>query len=91
MADLAALHDTFACCTAAVLQAWRGNRDPALLSLREAHVAAEEAFGPGSSEVAALGVVFAAIRQAAEAPPPGATRPAAVLGTPRRASTPIPQ
>jgi hypothetical protein len=71
MADLAALHDAFACCTTAVLQAWRGNRDPALLSLREAHAAAEEAFGPGSSEVDALGVVFAAIRQAAEAPPPG--------------------
>ena len=91
MADLAALHDTFACCTAAVLQAWRGNRDPALLSLREAHVAAEEAFGPGSSEVAALGVVFAAIRQAAEGPLPGATRSAAVLRTPQRASTPIQQ
>ena len=37
----------------------------ALLSLREAHAAAEEAFGPGSSEADALGVVFAAIRQAA--------------------------
>jgi hypothetical protein len=65
VADLAALHDAFACCTTAVLQAWRGNRDPALLSLREPHAAAEEAFGPGGSEVDALGVVFAVIRQAA--------------------------
>jgi hypothetical protein len=75
------LHDAFACCTAAVFRAWRGDRDPALLSLLEAHAAAEEAFGPGSSEVDALDVVFAAIKHAAEIPqdrPLEATRPAAV-------------
>jgi hypothetical protein len=68
VADLAALHDTFACCTAAVFRAWRGDRDSALLSLLEAHAAAEEAFGPGSTEVDALSVVFAAIKHAAEMP-----------------------
>jgi hypothetical protein len=81
VADLAALHDAFACCTAAVSRAWRGDREPALLSLLEAHAAAEEAFGPGSSEVDALNVVFAAIKHAAEMPqdrPLEKTRPAAV-------------
>lgn len=65
VANLPALHDAFACCTSAVLQAWRGDRDSALLSLLEAQAAAEEAFGSGSSEAAALNVVFAAIKQAA--------------------------
>jgi hypothetical protein len=65
-ADLPALHDAFACGSSAVLQAWRGDRDSALLSLLEAQAAAEEAFGPGSSEAAALNVVFAAIKQAAD-------------------------
>jgi hypothetical protein len=81
VADLVALHDAFACCTAAVLRAWRGDRDPALLSLLEAHAAAEEAFGPGSSEVDALNVVFAAIKHAAETSrdrPLEAVRPAMV-------------
>lgn len=65
VADLPALHDAFACGTSAVLQAWRGDRDSALLSLLEAQAAAEEAFGRGSPEAVALGVVFAAIKQAA--------------------------
>jgi hypothetical protein len=65
VADLPALHDAFACCTSAVLQAWRGDHDSASLSLLEAQTAAEEAFGSGSSEAAALNVVFAAIKQAA--------------------------
>jgi hypothetical protein len=65
VADLAALHDALACATTAAVQAWRGDREPASLSLLEAHVAAEEAFGPGSPEVEALNVVFAAITQAA--------------------------
>jgi hypothetical protein len=75
VADLPALHDTFACCTTAVLRAWRGDRDSALLSLLEAQAAAEEAFGAGSSEAGALNVVFAAIRQAAGRDDP-APRPA---------------
>lgn len=65
VADLPALHDALACCTSAVLQAWRGDRDSALLSLLEAQAAAGEAFGPGSPEADALSVVFAAIKQAA--------------------------
>jgi hypothetical protein len=63
--DLPALHDAFACGTTAVLQAWRGHPDSALLSLLEAQAAAEEAFGSGSSEAEALSVVFAAIKQTA--------------------------
>ena len=51
-ADLAALHDAFAGCTEAVLQAWRVDQDPAFLSLLEA-------------EVHALNVMLAAIKQAA--------------------------
>ena len=39
--------------------------DRALLALLKAQAAAEEAFGPGSAEVDALNVVFAAIKQAA--------------------------
>ena len=76
VADLPALHDAFACGTSAVLQAWRGDRDSALLSLLEAQAAAEEAFGPGSPEAVALGVVFAAIKQAA---PPRCQRTATGL------------
>jgi hypothetical protein len=64
-ADLPALHDAFACCTTAVLQAWRGNRESSLLSLLEARAAAEEAFGACSPEADALNIVFAAIKQAA--------------------------
>jgi hypothetical protein len=51
-ADRAALHEAFACCTAAIFQAWRGDQDPALLSLLEA-------------EIDALNVMLAAIKQAA--------------------------
>lgn len=76
-ADRAALHEAFACCTAAIFQAWRGDQDPALLSLLEA-------------EIDALNVMLAAIKQAANrsagntagaAPPsamPSAKRAAAV-------------
>jgi hypothetical protein len=63
--DLSALHDALACATTAAVQAWRGDRESASLSLLEAHVAAEEAFGRGSPEVDALDVVLAAITQAA--------------------------
>jgi hypothetical protein len=70
--DLPALHDMFACCTTAVLRAWRGDRDSALLSLLEAQAVAEEAFGAGSTEADALNVVFAAIKQAAGRDDPAA-------------------
>jgi len=65
--DLAALHDALGCAAVAAVQAWRGDQDSASLSLIEAHVAAEEAFGPGNPGVDALNVVFAAITQAASA------------------------
>lgn len=65
LTELAALHDALACCSTAVVQAWRGDRDSASLSLLEAQTAAEEAFGRGSPEVDALSVVFSAIKQAA--------------------------
>ena len=65
--DLAALHDARGCAAVAAVQAWRGDQDSASLSLLEAHVAAEEAFGRGSPEAEALNVVFAAITQAAAA------------------------
>ena len=61
-ANLVALHDAFARCTAAVFQAWHNNPDPALLPLLEA-------------EVDALNVAFAAIKQAAGRGDP-APRPA---------------
>lgn len=73
--DLVSLHDALGCATAAAVQAWRGDRDSASLSLLEAQVAAEEAFGPGSAGVDALNVVFAAIKQAADRDVP-APRPA---------------
>ena len=63
--ELAALHDALACCSTAVIQAWRGDSDSASLSLLEAQTAAEEAFGHGSPELDALNVVFSAIKQAA--------------------------
>ena len=50
--DLAALHDAFAGCIAAVLQAWHGDQEPVFLSLLEA-------------EVDALNAMLAAIKQAA--------------------------
>lgn len=65
--DLAALHDALACASTGAVQAWRGDQDSASLSLLEAHVAAEEAFGRGSPEAEALNVVLAAITQAAAA------------------------
>jgi hypothetical protein len=65
--DLGALHDALGCAITAVVQAFRGDEDSASLSLVEAQVAAEEAFGCGSPGVAALNVVFAAITQAAAA------------------------
>ena len=64
--DLAALHDALGCARTAVVLAWRGDRDSASLSLTEAHAAAEEAFGPGNPGADALGVVLAAIAQAAQ-------------------------
>jgi hypothetical protein len=67
--DLAALHDALGCAAMAVLQAWRGDRDSASLSLTEAHAAAEGAFGPQSPGVDALGVVFDAIAQTARTAP----------------------
>jgi hypothetical protein len=67
VADLAALHDALGCAATAAVQAWRGDRDSASLSLIEAHAAAEEAFGPAGPGVDALNVVFAAITQAAAA------------------------
>ena|SRR5208283_1839793 len=63
LTDLAALHDALGCAAMAAVQAWRGDRDSALLSLAEAHAAAGEAFGRRSPEVDALGVVFDAIAQ----------------------------
>jgi hypothetical protein len=83
VADLAALHDALGCAAMAAVQAWHGDRDSASLSLLEAHVAGEEAFGRGSPEVEALNVVFAAITQAAHSK---TKRPAEVLehhGRPR--------
>jgi hypothetical protein len=82
--DLSALHDALGCATAAAVHAWRGDRDAASLSLIEAHVAAEEAFGRGSPEVDALNVVFAAITQAARSKN---RRPAAVFAHPGRPGT----
>jgi hypothetical protein len=81
--DLAALHDALCCASTAAVQAWRGDRDSASLSLIEAHAAAEEAFGPASPGLEALSVVFAAITQAADSK---TRRPAVVgehLGRPR--------
>jgi len=63
--DLAALHDALGCASTAIVQAFRGDEDSASLSLIEAQAATEEAFGRGSPGVEALGVVFAAITQAA--------------------------
>ena len=63
--DLAALHDALNCASAAVVYASRGDRAPASLSLLEAQTASEEAFGSGTPEAAALGVLLAAISQAA--------------------------
>jgi hypothetical protein len=80
--DLAALHDALGCAATAAEQAWRGERDSASLSLIEAHVAAEEAFGSRSPGVDALSVVFAAITQAAHS---NTKWPAAVQRTPRPA------
>lgn len=65
LADLAALHDALGCAAMATVQAFRGDEDSVSLSLIEAQVAAEEAFGCGSPGAAALNVVFAAIAQAA--------------------------
>jgi hypothetical protein len=65
--DLAALHSALGCATTAVVQAFRGDQDSVALSLLEAHLAAEEAFGPASPGADALNVVFAAITQAASA------------------------
>jgi len=62
--DLAALHDALGCASAAAVQAWRGDRESASLSLTEAHIAAEEAFGCGSPGTDALAVIFDAIAQA---------------------------
>ena len=67
LADLAALHDALGCAAIAIVQAFRGDEDSVSLSLIEAQVAAEEAFGCGSPRAAALNVVFAAITQAAAA------------------------
>ena len=64
VADLTALHDALGCASAAVVQAWRGDRESAALSLAEAHAAAEAAFGRGSPGADALNVVFAAIAHA---------------------------
>jgi hypothetical protein len=75
VADLASLHDALACAAMAAVQAWRGDRDSASLSLIEAHAAAEESFGPGSPGLDALSVVFAAITQGAHS---NTKRPAAV-------------
>lgn len=65
--DLAALHDALGCAVTAIVQAFRGDKASASLSLIEAEAATEEAFGRGSPEVEALDVVFAAIMQAAAA------------------------
>jgi hypothetical protein len=70
LADLAALHDALGCAAMATVQAFRGDEDSVSLSLTEAQVAAEEAFGCGSPRAAALNVVFAAITQAATARAP---------------------
>jgi hypothetical protein len=85
--DLAALHDALACASAAIVQAWRGDRDSASRSLIEAHAAAEEAFGPRTPGVDALDAAFAAIAQAARVPDGHhmTKRPAAVPVTPRLA------
>jgi hypothetical protein len=80
--DLACLHDALSCASMAADQAWRGDQDSASLSLIEAHVAAEEAFGGGSPEVDALNVVLSAIAQAVH---PKTKRPAVVPVTPRLA------
>ena len=73
--DLAALHDALGCATAAVVHAWRDERDAASLSLIEAQAAGEEAFGCGSPEVDAFSVVLTAIAQAIH---PKTKRPALV-------------
>ena len=83
--DFAALHDALGCAAMAAVQAWRGDRDSASLSLAEAHAAAEEAFGPRSPEIDALGVVFGAIAQAARNMPAG--HPRNEIGPPRCANT----
>jgi hypothetical protein len=79
---LIALHDALGCAATAVEQAFRGDRGSASLSLIEAHAAAEEAFGGGSPEVAALSVVLSAIAQAIHSK---TKRPAVVPVTPRLA------
>lgn len=66
-ADLASLHDALGCAATATIQAFRGDKGSASLSLIEARAAAEEAFGPASPGVDALSLVFAAIAQAAAA------------------------
>lgn len=80
--DLAVLHDALGCAAMAAVQAWRGDRDSASLSLTEAHAAGEQAFGPGSPGLDALSVVLAAITQAAQSK---TNRPALVQRTPRPA------
>jgi hypothetical protein len=79
--DLTALHDALGCAAMAAVQAWRGDRDSASLSLTEAHAAAEDAFGPRSPGVDALAVVFGAIAQAARNMPAG--HPQNEIGPPR--------
>jgi hypothetical protein len=79
--DLAALHDALGCAAMAAIQAWRGDRDSASLSLTEAHAAAEDAFGPRSPGADALDVVFDAIVQAARMVPAG--HPRNEVGPPR--------
>jgi hypothetical protein len=86
LTDLAALHDALGCASMAIVQAGRGDRDSASLSLTEARAAAEEAFGRASPGVDALNLVFATITQAAHA-----NRPGSVLQTPCRAWNPFPQ
>jgi hypothetical protein len=78
--DLAALHDALGCASAAVLQAWRGDRESASLSLTEAHAAAEEALGHGSPGTDALAVIFDAIAQASRISRRPATGPNPAAG-----------
>jgi hypothetical protein len=89
VADLAALHDALSCCATAADQTWRGDIDSASLSLLEANVAAEEAFGRGSPVIEALNVVFAAIKQAAgrDVPPPRPASDQSRLGQERALTT----
>jgi hypothetical protein len=86
--DLAALHSALSCADVAVVQAFRGDEDSIALSLIEAHAAAEEAFGRGSAEVAALNVLLAAITEAAHSKDHMAGRD---VPAPRPASEPLPR